>query len=46
MARYIQRSVTFGRLYVAFKEPAVEKLLDELERAKSSLSLTYITYYQ
>jgi hypothetical protein len=46
MARYIQRSAVFGRLYVAFKEPAVEKLLDELERAKSSLSLTYISYCQ
>jgi hypothetical protein len=46
MARYIQRSVTFGRLYVAFKEPEVEKLLDELERTKSSLSLTYISYCQ
>jgi hypothetical protein len=46
MARYIQRSVTFGRLYIAFKEPEVERLLDELERAKSSLSLTYISYCQ
>jgi chromosome segregation ATPase len=46
MTRYIQRSVTFGRLYVALKEPEVEKLLDELERTKSSLSLTYISYCQ
>jgi hypothetical protein len=46
MAQCIQRSAPFGRLYVAFKEPAVEKLLDELERAKTSLSLTYISYCQ
>jgi len=46
MARYIRRSAAFGRLYAAFKEPEVEKLLDDLERAKSSLSLTYISYCQ
>jgi hypothetical protein len=46
MARYISRSAAFGRLYAAFKEPEVEKLLYELEHAKSSLSLTYISYCQ
>ena len=46
MARYIRRSAAFGRLYAAFKEPEVEKLLDELERAKTSLSLTYMSYCQ
>jgi hypothetical protein len=46
MARYIRRSAAFGRLYAAFKEPEVESLLDELERAKKSLSLTYISYCQ
>jgi len=46
MARYIRRSAAFGRLYAAFKEPEVESLLDELERAKTSLSLTYISYCQ
>jgi hypothetical protein len=46
MARYIKRSAMLGKLYSAFKEPEVEKLLDELERAKSSLSLTYISYCQ
>ena len=46
MARYIRRSAMLGKLYAAFKEPEVEKLLDELERAKSSLSLTYISYCQ
>ena len=46
MARYIRRSAAFGRLYAAFKEPEVETLLDELERAKSSLSFTYISYCQ
>lgn len=46
MARYIRRSAAFGRLYAAFKEPEVEKLLDELERAKSSLSFTYLNYCQ
>jgi len=46
MTRYIRRSVAFGKLYAAFKEPEVGRLLDELERAKSSLSLTYISYCQ
>jgi len=46
MARYIRRSAMLGKFYAAFKEPEVEKLLDELERAKSSLSLTYISYCQ
>jgi hypothetical protein len=46
MARYIRRSAVLGKLYAAFKEPEVEKLLDELERAKSSLSLTHISYCQ
>ncbi|KAK5184258.1 hypothetical protein LTR44_003765 [Exophiala sp. CCFEE 6388] len=36
----------YGRLYTAFKEPAVKKLLDDLERAKSSLQLVYINYEQ
>lgn len=46
MARYLRRSAAFGRLYAAFKEPEMERLLDELERAKGSLSLTYISYCQ
>jgi hypothetical protein len=46
MTRYIHRSAVLGKLYAAFKEPEVENLLDELERAKSSLSLTYISYCQ
>jgi len=46
MTRYMQRSSTFGGLYTAFKEPEMKKLLVELEQAKSSLSLAYISYCQ
>jgi hypothetical protein len=46
MARYMRRGVTFGGIYTASKEPEMRKLLDELEQAKSSLSLAYISYCQ
>jgi hypothetical protein len=46
MARYMRRSSTFGRVYTAFSEPEMKKLLVELEQAKSSLSLAYISYCQ
>jgi hypothetical protein len=46
MARYMRRGVAFGSVYTAFKEPEMRKLLDELEQAKSSLSLAYISYCQ
>jgi hypothetical protein len=46
MARYMRRGIAFGSIYTAFKEPEMRKLLEDLEQAKSSLSLAYITYCQ
>jgi hypothetical protein len=46
MSRYMRRSHTFGGVYTAFKEPEMRKLMVELEQAKSSLSLAYISYCQ
>lgn len=46
MARYMRRSSTFSGVYTAFKEPEMRKLMVELEQAKSSLSLAYISYCQ
>jgi chromosome segregation ATPase len=46
MARYMRRFAMLGKLYTAFKEPEVEKLLDKLERAKSSLTFAYMSYCQ
>lgn len=46
MSRYMGRNSTFGGLYTAFKEPEMRKLIVELEQAKSSLSLAYISYCQ
>jgi hypothetical protein len=46
MSRYMRRSSTFGGVYTAFKEPEMRKLIVELEQAKSSLSLAYISYCQ
>lgn len=46
MARYTPRWAAFGGLYTAFKELEMKKLLVELEQAKSSLSLAYISYCQ
>ena len=44
--RHIQRFHVGGRLYMAFKEPEIQDLLDELERAKSSMSFAYMSYCQ
>lgn len=44
--RLIQRRHVGGRLYMAFKEPEIQDLLDELERAKSSMSFAYMSYCQ
>lgn len=46
IARYIRKSAGFGRVYTAFKEPEMRRLLEELEQAKGSLSLAYISYCQ
>ena len=42
--RHIQRCHVGGRLYMAFKDPEIRDLLDELERAKSSMSFAYMSY--
>ena len=44
--RLIQKRNVGGRLYMAFKEPEIQDLLDEMERAKSSMSLAYMNYCQ
>jgi len=35
-----------GRLYMGFKEPEVRRLLEDVERAKSSMALAYMSYCQ
>jgi hypothetical protein len=35
-----------GRVYMGFKEPEVRKLVQEMEHAKSSMSLAYMSYCQ
>lgn len=35
-----------GRLYMAFKEPEIDRLLVEMEHAKSSMSFAYMSYCQ
>jgi hypothetical protein len=42
----IQRGRIGGRLYMAFKQPEIRELLEELERAKSSMSFAYMSYCQ
>ena len=44
--RLIRRYHVGGRLYMAFKEPEIQNLFDELERAKSSMSFAYMSYCQ
>jgi hypothetical protein len=46
MERQLQRSRNVGRLYAAFKEPDIRKLLEELEQAKSSMLFAYMSYCQ
>lgn len=40
----IQKRRSSGRLYMAFKEPEIREHLQELERAKSSMSFAYMSY--
>lgn len=44
--RLMQRCCVGGRLYMAFKEPEIQDLLGELERAKSAMSFAYMSYCQ
>lgn len=46
MARYMQKSKVVGRIYNTFKDSEMRRLLEDLEQAKSALSLAYITYCQ
>lgn len=40
----LMKSKLVGKVYVGFREPEIKKLLDEMEHAKSSLSLAYMSY--
>jgi hypothetical protein len=44
MERQLQRSRYVGRMYAAFKEPEMRKLLEEMEHAKSSMLFAYTVY--
>lgn len=44
--RLLSRARFAGRVYMGFKEPEVRKLLEEMERAKSSMLLAYTSYCQ
>jgi hypothetical protein len=46
MGTRLQKSRGIGRMYVAFKEPEVLKLLEGLEHAKSSMLFAYMSYCQ
>ncbi|KAM0722808.1 hypothetical protein Q7P37_002250 [Cladosporium fusiforme] len=42
--RLIKKSSIAGRVYMAFKEPEIDKLLGEMEQAKSSMSFAYMSF--
>jgi hypothetical protein len=42
----LRKSRGIGRMYVAFKEPEILKLLEGLEHAKSSMLFSYMSYCQ
>ena len=44
--RLIQRCNVGGRLYMAFKDPEIHDLLEDLERSKSSMSFAFMSYCQ
>ncbi|GAB7334273.1 hypothetical protein MBLNU13_g06310t2 [Cladosporium sp. NU13] len=46
MEHYLRKSRGIGRMYSAFKEPEILKLLDGLEHAKSSMLFAYMSYCQ
>lgn len=46
MDRRLQSLRGFGKLYAAFKEPEMDKMLEELEHAKSAMNLAYLSYCQ
>jgi hypothetical protein len=44
MERQLQRSRNVGRMFAAFKEPEMRRLLEEMEHAKSSMLFAYTVY--
>jgi hypothetical protein len=46
MEHVLRKSRGVGRMYAAFKEPEVSKLLESLEHAKSSMLFAYMSYCQ
>jgi hypothetical protein len=44
--RLLHKTRFAGRVYMGFKEPEVRMLLEDMERAKSSLHLAYTSYCQ
>jgi len=46
MDHALRKSRGIGRMYSAFKEPEISKLLESLEHAKSSMLFAYMSYCQ
>jgi len=46
MEHLLRKSRGIGRVYAAFKEPEIVKLLEGLEHAKSSMLFAYMSYCQ
>lgn len=46
IGRLLRKARLAGRIYMGFKEPEVRKLLEDMERAKSSMLLAYTSYCQ
>jgi hypothetical protein len=46
MEYVLRKSRGVGRMYAAFKEPEISKLLEGLEHAKSSMLFAYMSYCQ
>jgi hypothetical protein len=44
--RLLSKARFAGKMYMGFKEPEVRRLVEEMEHAKSSMSLAYMSYCQ
>lgn len=44
--RSLQKSMFAGRVYMAFKEPEIRRLLVEMEQAKTSMILAHLQYIE
>jgi hypothetical protein len=42
----LQKSGFAGRVYMAFKEPEIRRLLDDMEQAKTSMILAHLQYIE